>query len=350
MLMIHTADLHLGAAPDAGEPWGANRKQELWDSFDGLIENVKEQRADILLIAGDLFHRPPLFRELREVNERFMRIGGTQVVLIAGNHDHIGENSFYKKFTWADNVTFLGGSDLRGVKLPGLPVDVYGLSYHEKEIGERLYDNVSPEPNGCYHILLAHGGDERHIPFTRERLAKSGFDYIAFGHIHKPGMIVPGRAVMSGSLEPTDHTCAGTHGYVRVKTDGERNEIELVPFAKREYRKLELMLTEADTFGSIFRRVSEEIAAQGEDNIYEIVLRGKKDQTVEIFEEKLKTAGNIRAVSDETESAYDYRKLREAYEGRLLARYIDSFSGTEATVEKKALSYGTAAILEALGQ
>ena len=30
MLMIHTADLHLGASPDAGEPWGKNRKQELF--------------------------------------------------------------------------------------------------------------------------------------------------------------------------------------------------------------------------------------------------------------------------------------------------------------------------------
>lgn len=347
MLIIHSADIHLGASPDAGEPWGKNRKQELWDSFDRLIETVRAQQADIFLIAGDLFHRPPLLRELREVNERFASLRDTRVVLIAGNHDHIGENSFYRNFVWADNVTFLKDRKLTGVRLKGIPVDVYGLSYDRKEITERLYDGAKPEQNGCYHILLAHGGDENHIPFSAERLRESGFDYIAFGHIHKPGMLVQGRAVMAGSLEPTDHTCLGTHGYVRVETNGRRNEISLVPFAKREYRKLVLELTENDTMGSIFRSVSEQIAAEGKQHIYEIILRGRRHETLEIFEEKLKTAGNIRKISDETEVFYDYGRLRRKYEGRLLQRYIDSFAGAEGTLEKKALAYGTAAILEA---
>lgn len=350
MLMIHTADLHLGASPDAGEPWGTNRKQELWDSFDRLIETVGAQRADLLLIAGDLFHRPPLLRELREVNERFERIRETQVVLIAGNHDHIGENSFYKKFAWADNVTFLAEETVGGVKLAGLPVDVYGLSYHRREIKERLYDGIRPADNGRYHILLAHGGDESHIPFSREKLARSGFDYIAFGHIHKPGLIVPGRAVMAGSLEPTDHTCHGTHGYVRIRTDGRENAIELVPFAKREYRQLAAQVTEKDTFGSIFARVLAQIGAQGTDHIYDIVLQGKRHHSLEILEEKLRTAGNIRSIRDETESGYDYDKLCRLYEGRLLQRYIDSFAGAESAAEKKALAYGTAALLEASEQ
>lgn len=347
MLMIHTADLHLGAAPDQGESWGSGRKQELWDSFDRLIETVKAQRADILLIAGDLFHRPPLLRELREVNERFERIRETQVVLIAGNHDHIGENSFYRNFVWADHVTFLKERTVMGVKLPGFPVDVYGLSYHQKEIRERLYDDVQPENNGCYHILLAHGGDDKHIPFTKEKLARSGFDYIAFGHIHKPGTIIPGRAAMAGSLEPTDHSCEGKHGYIRVETDGKRNVIEFVPFAKREYRRLVLELTEKDTFGSVFEKVSAQIAEEGRQHIYEVVLCGKRNGSLEILEEKLKTAGNIRKITDESESAYDYEELRNCYEGRLLQRYIDSFADEESAVGRKALEYGTAAILEA---
>lgn len=350
MLMFHTADIHLGASPDAGEPWGENRKQELWDSFESLIEETEREKADLLLIAGDLFHRPPLLRELREVNDRLGSLSKTQVVLMAGNHDYIGKNSFYQGFGWADNVHFLEREELSSVKLPKLKTEVYGFSYHKKEIKERLYDVIRPEDNGYYHILLAHGGDEKHIPYTKERLAKSGFDYIAFGHIHKPGMIIPGKAVMSGSLEPTDHTCDGIHGYIRVEVINGQNRISLVPFAKREYRTLKIELTEEDTMGSIYRRVLELIRTEGTNHIYELLLAGKRHSSLEIMEEKLKSAGNIRKIFDNAETSYDYEQLCTDYEGRLLQRYIDSFRGCEGTLEKKALSLGTWAILEALGR
>ncbi len=350
MLIIHTADLHLGASPDAGEPWGKNRKEELWDSFERLIQAVEAQKADLLLIAGDVFHRPPLLRELREVNDRFASLSKTKVVLMAGNHDYLGANSFYKGFEWASNVYFFEDEEISSVKFNDLKVEVYGLSYHRKEIRERLYDEVCPEDNGYYHILLAHGGDEKHIPYMKEKLAKNGFDYIAFGHVHKPGVILPGKAIMAGSLEPTDHTCYGTHGFVKVEVKDGQNQIALVPFAKREYLALDLELTVEDTIGSIYRHLTEKITEAGENNIYDVVLKGRRHASLEIMEEKLKSAGNIRVIKDETEKYYDYSKLSEEYEGQLLQRYIHSFEICENTIEKKALAYGTEAILEALGQ
>lgn len=348
MLIIHAADLHLGADPDAGEPWGKNRKQELWDSFERLIDTVEQQKADLLLIAGDLFHRPPLLRELREVNDRFSTLTKTKVVLMAGNHDPMGPNSFYRGFSWAENVFFFSSEEIRSVKFPELQVEVYGLSYHKKEIRDRLYDEVRPEDNGYYHILLAHGGDEKHIPYTKEKLAKSGFDYIAFGHIHKPGMILPGKAVMAGSLEPTDHTCEGVHGFVKVVTRPEGNEISLVPFAKRSYETISLNLTKEDTMGSIYRRLCSEITTHGAENIYTVILTGEKHPSLEIMVEKIQSAGNVRSITDRTETAYDYEKLGEIHQGRILQRYIASFEGTEDELEKRALALGVEALLEAL--
>lgn len=348
MLIIHTADLHLGASPDAGEPWGKNRKQELWDSFERLIDMVEQQEADLLLIAGDLFHRPPLLRELREVNDRFSMLTKTKVVLMAGNHDPMGANSFYRGFSWAENVFFFSSEEIGSVKFPDLGAEVYGFSYPKKEIRERLYDEVRPEDNGYYHILLAHGGDEKHIPFAKEKLAKSGFDYIAFGHIHKPGMILSGKAVMAGSPEPTDHTCEGVHGFVKVVTKPEGNEISLVPFAKRSYETITLELTKEDTMGSIYRRLCGEIKTHGTENIYTVILTGEKHPSLELMEEKLRSAGNVRAITDRTETAYDYEKLKEIHQGRILQRYISSFDGTEEETQKRALALGVEALLEAL--
>ena len=349
MLMIHAADIHLGASPDLGEPWGENRKQELWDSFEKFIERVEEERADLLLIAGDLFHRQPLLRELREVNGLFSTLTKTKVVLIAGNHDFVGENSFYQRFSWAENVFFLGEKHVSRIVFPELKVDVYGLSYTQKEIRERWYDDVKPEDNGYYHILLAHGGDEKHIPYTKEKLRKSGFDYIAFGHIHKPGMIVPGQAVMAGSLEPTDHTCKGRHGFVKVTVTEHGNEICLIPFAKREYRDLKLELTPEDTMGSIFRTLKEKIFTEGEQHIYDVILSGRRHGTLEILEDKLKSAGNVRVIIDETEKHFDYAGLKKQYRGSILERYISSFEEEGNVSDREALEIGTAAILEVLG-
>lgn len=348
MLMIHTADIHLGANPDAGEPWGKNRKEELWESFEKLIEAVEFQKADLLLIAGDLFHRPPLLRELREVNDRFAALSKTKVVLMAGNHDHMGANSFYKGFQWAENVHFFESDKITSVKFPELKAEVYGLSYHRKEIRERLYDDVRPEDNGYYHILLAHGGDEKHIPYTKEKLAKSGFDYIAFGHVHKPEMILPGRIVMSGSLEPTDHTCYGVHGFVRVEVMDGKNHIALIPFAKREYKTLTLEVNTEDTMGSISRRISEKVTEMGTDHVYDVIVSGKRHASLELMEEKIKSLGNIRTIEDRTEKYFDYEQLGKTYEGNLLQKYISSFKDCDSTVEMKALGYGTEAILEAL--
>lgn len=44
-----------------------------------------------------------------------------------------------------------------------------------------------------FQILLGHGGDDRHHPFRANDLAEAGFDYAAFGHIHKVAQLIPGK-------------------------------------------------------------------------------------------------------------------------------------------------------------
>ena len=89
MRFIHIADVHLGAQPDAGPLYSENRGRELWDTFEYVLGVCEDERTDLLLIAGDLFHRQPLLRELKEVDYLFSRLSHTKVVLIAGNHDYI---------------------------------------------------------------------------------------------------------------------------------------------------------------------------------------------------------------------------------------------------------------------
>ena len=81
MRFIHIADVHLGVTPDVGMPWSEKRGKDIWNSFHMVLEEARRQQADLLLIAGDLFHRQPLKRELKEVAAGFAAIPDTEIVL-----------------------------------------------------------------------------------------------------------------------------------------------------------------------------------------------------------------------------------------------------------------------------
>ncbi|MEI3338833.1 MAG: metallophosphoesterase [Eubacterium sp.] len=135
----------------------------------------------------------------------------TQIVCVAGNHDYVHPGSYYRSFVWSENVHFLWKNEMQKIYLPEPGVTVYGSSYWTSKEPEDVYSNLRPDGRAGYHILLLHGGDAQHRPFSVEKLKKSGFDYIACGHIHQAGNIVPGKIVMAGALEPTDRNDLRTY-------------------------------------------------------------------------------------------------------------------------------------------
>ena len=74
MKFIHTGDIHWGMTPDADKPWGSERAQAIKDTFKKIIAQAGKMQADCLFISGDLFHRQPLVRDLKEVNYLFTTI------------------------------------------------------------------------------------------------------------------------------------------------------------------------------------------------------------------------------------------------------------------------------------
>ena len=337
MRFIHLADVHLGAVPDRGCPWSKEREEEIWSTFRRVIAGIREDPVDLLFISGDLFHRQPLMRELKEVNYLFSTIPDTRVYLMAGNHDFISRDSFYNTFEWNSNVIFFR-----------LDVYVYGLSYYDREIKDGLYDQAVPVQKEGIHILLAHGGDEKHIPLSAAALAASGFDYVALGHIHKPQILIRDQAAFSGALEPIDRNDTGEHGYMEGRLINGRIRTEFVPFACRSYQQLVMTLHEETTQISLEEAVKSQIFRRGGRNIYRIVLQGMRSPDLLLIPEKLKSLGNVTDVVDESWPAYDLGELYKRYSGTLIGDYIGYFLAKKGmdTVEKKALYYGLQALLE----
>ncbi|MCI8814979.1 MAG: exonuclease SbcCD subunit D [Lachnospiraceae bacterium] len=350
MRFIHLADVHLGAAPDAGSPWCEQRENEIWETFQKVIGDVREKQVDLLLICGDLFHRQPLKKELRDVNYLFTTIPNTKVALIAGNHDYLKENSYYTSFPWSKNVVCLFGETYDAVYLKELNTYVYGLSYYSQEITKPYYDHVQPLAKDACHILLAHGGDAHHIPIHMNHLKQAGFDYVALGHIHKPQIIQENAIAYSGSLEPLDHTETGEHGYILGEYANRQIHIAFCPCAKRQYISLELQTDGDSTQLSLEDTIRDGIQEHGPDNIYTITLVGMRDGDTSFYPERIQRLGNILEVTDLTEPDYDFQKLREQYRGTLIGEFIDYFPADRTPLETKALYYGIQALLQSRGQ
>lgn len=329
MKFFHIADVHLGAVPDKGYPWSDRREQEIWLTFRQILEKAKQQEADLVLIAGDLFHQEPSLRQLREVDYLFGKLQDIQVVWIAGNHDYIREGSILNDFSWSDNVTFLKNHRCECVYFEEWDTYVYGFSYHQREITQPLYDDLYPNGETGCHILLAHGGDEKHIPIQTARLEKNGFDYVALGHIHKPWILVKDHMAYAGATEPLDRNDTGPHGYIVGEYRDGKMHIEFVEAAVREYVHLNIACDERSTELSLQEQLEREIQEQGEENIYDVCLTGYRDPALNLRPKNWMCHGNILAITDHTRPDYDLQELYEMHKDDIVGRYLQRLLGEE---------------------
>lgn len=406
MRFIHIADVHLGVIPDAGMPWSEKRSQDIWNSFRLVIEQAKRQQVDLLLIAGDLFHRQPLKRELKEVAAWFAEIPETEIVLIAGNHDYLHPKSYYQTFAWPENVHFLMKRELQAVTLEHIYTTVYGCSFWNQEDSRTVYDAAglqealrhekkssnhkgqpsffystisgaassshsiaSEEPYSSeirmpdlrkpedlnstgrrnYRILLGHGGDDRHHPFQANDIVQAGFDYAAFGHIHKAAQLVPNRVIMAGSLEPTDCNDFGPHGFWMGELTEHGCKVSFYPIKKCEYICQEINITPQLSSYAVSELVQQTLQEREPYQISHIILRGYRDADTEMPTEQIVQMERVVRVVDETEPDYQFDVLKQKHDGTLLQKYIDVMEQCpNAMLRKKALYYGVQAMMEAM--
>ena len=345
---IQTADIHLGLEPDKGSPWSEKRKKDIFRSFVNVVEQVKKEQADLLLIPGDLFHRQPLKRELKEVSSLFAEVAPAHVVLIAGNHDYLHPRSYYRNFPWPENVHMLMDEQLGKIRLPDLDTTVWGCSFWKPEDGCRIYRRERIREPGL-HILLGQGGDEKHHPFSTEEIREAGYDYAAFGHIHRPGQLVPDRIVMSGALEPTDCNDFGPHGYWSGTLSKGGCRVQFHSVKNCEYKKREIPVTPKMGSYQILEQTKEALADREPWEISHVIFTGRRDSEVELPIEEAGQLQRVVKLLDKTQPDYQYDKLKEEHKGTLLELFIREMESREdSRLNEEALYYGVHAILEAM--
>ncbi len=347
MKFVHAADVHLKATPHLDMGWSIDRSSEIWEAFVNLIKYTEKCGADLLLIAGDLFHRQPLLRELKEVNYLFSTLTKAKVVFVVGNHDYVKHDSYYNNFKWNDNVYCLMNEECSSIYIEEINTEIYGLSYYSKEIRKPLYNDISVSDKNRINILLVHGGDDTHIPISKENLRKLEFDYIAMGHIHKPQTVIENFAVYAGSLEPLDYTETGAHGFVSGEIDNKKNvSLRFEKSAKREYIDLRVESNKNITEGQLLNIISEKIR-ENPNNMYRILIEGFRDEDIVYNVEKIYKLGLVTSVEDNSRPEYDFNKLSQVYKGTVVERFIMQCLKENMTeIEEKALYYGVKALID----
>ena len=349
MKFIHIADVHWGMNPDSDKPWGVDRAQAIKSTFADVVRQAKLRDVDCLFIAGDLFHRQPLLRDLKEINYLFSTIPGVRVVIIAGNHDQVRTSSALMSFTWCSNVTYIMDEDFTSVYFEDLNTEVTGFSYHSAEITEPRLSGLHAPATPRIHVLLAHGGDAAHMPIDKAALADAGFSYVALGHIHKPEIAPDHSYAYPGSLEPLDKTETGPHGMIVGEIQPgtmEVSSLEFVPLSRAQYVPLIIQVTPATTNGELMDRITEEVGKRGTEHIYRFRIRGMRDPDIVFDLEPLMRGIQVVEWVDESEPQYDFSQLFAEHPGDMIGFYIRALDKEDAsTAEKKALYYGIDALL-----
>jgi DNA repair protein SbcD/Mre11 len=226
MLMLHTSDWHLGRSLHRADLRAAQAA-----FLDHLVSTVREEKVDVVLVAGDVYDRavPPVDAvELCEDALLRLHATGARIVLISGNHDSA------RRLGFGSGLLDKAGVHLRThfarLAQPVLledahgPVAVYGVPYTEPDAvhGELPAEvpkghagvlahavrciQADADARGVHRrVVMAHGwvtggaasDSERDITVGGVGQVPAGtfagLSYVALGHLH-------GQQTLAGHL------------------------------------------------------------------------------------------------------------------------------------------------------
>jgi len=252
MLIIHTADIHIGvenySRPDP-KTRTSSRLQDFLRSLDELVDYSIDNEADLVLICGDVYKsRNPTQTHQREFVKRISKLArkGIKVFLLAGNHDSPnvpGPATTLDLFPTLDIENVQIANELNtqivqtrngSIQIISLPwirkgdfmsLEQYNQLSNEKfnsAIEEKLIEDLDKEianlDSSMPSILASHvsadlakTSSEKSMTLGKDYLLPTNFlanpklDYVALGHIHRHQILNDDPPVVySGSLERID--------------------------------------------------------------------------------------------------------------------------------------------------
>lgn len=324
MKFIHIADMHFDKPFTILEKNGLTeyRRLEQRNAFNKMIEYIKENNIDYLLIAGDLYEHEYVRKSTIEyINNCFKQIENTKIYIVPGNHDPYINSSYYKQYAWNENVKIFENIE----KVANENIDIYGFGFTDFFSNEvQLPEDLNKEK---VNILLMHSDLNastkdvgNYNPIPESTFKNSEFDYVALGHIHKKNiennkMIYPGSMISGGFDE------LGSHGMIEgtIDVESKKVDIKFIPLDEKEFIKENIDVSNINSKEELI----EEINSLNRENngYYEYILSGNKNIEIDVNEVlKYITDKKVIKIKDNSRLHYDLEKI--AKEGNLKGIFV----------------------------
>ena len=400
MRIIHFADLHIGVEnysrtdPETGL---STRLLDFLNALDQLVEYALENRADLVLLAGDAYKsRDPNQTHQREFARRLaiLSAAGIPVFLLVGNHDlpnAVGRATAIEIFNTLQVPRLYVGDEMRNylIETPAGPLQITALPWPKRsailsredtrglsigQVNEKLQALLAQGIRAlsgklCPQIpaiLAAHVsvdgaklGSERAMMLGQDHVLRprdlhlTAYEYVALGHIHKYQVVRENPLmVYAGSLERVDFGEEGdAKGFCVLDLDPERPQ-------GRRLTDFRFQAVDARTFTTIDVKIPagtpdptrHVLRAIERSNVADAIVRLRisltAEQSVQLrmgeIREALRNAHHVASiqtqVSDERRARLPADAARNLDIISVLSRYLES-RNTDARRRDKLIAY-----------
>ncbi len=309
--IIHTGDLHLGMTfKSLGEASRIHRR-DCQDVFTKIIDLTIKEKADALLIAGDLFDKPNpdkslvnfVISELKKLKKE-----GINAFIVTGNHDPFQKDSLWlnPNFSFPDNVIIFESNNLESKTVGDL--EVYGLAYTDNK--KEPLKGFSATKNEKFKIGLIHGStttikkdddlDYSYRPITKAQIENSGLDYIALGHFHDTLDVNTNvKCFYSGSPEGLSFKNKSDSGVLIVTYSDGKVTVKPHKTTIREFHNIEIDCTKLENDSQIIKALQ---TNKGKNKILRLILKGSPSLDLHLDKESFEK---------EFSSDYFYLKIED---------------------------------------
>lgn len=316
MKFVHLADVHLDmpfTSLKNNKELVKRRRLEQKFIFRKAIDLVKDEEAQVLFIAGDLFEDKFVEDDtITYIISCLKEISDTRVYITPGNHDPLIKSSPYNTFEWPENV-FIFGSEVGMDSFDD--INIYGLGFDDFEMDSTAIKDIELE-NGVeeadldieknkINILVTHGNlDGASHKYNDVKTAwLEKFDYVALGHVHMP-KVDDSKIIYPGSLIAGGFDETGPHGLVVGEITKEKLKVKFIKLDDVQFEVKTIDISNCLSPNEVIDKLNLK------DNIYKIILTGIRNVDINILKELITVANKyVCEIEDKTRMDYNLENI-----------------------------------------
>lgn len=286
MKIIHCADIHLGSKINTklNSEKSKERKVELLNTFQRMIDYAKTYEIKLIILSGDVFDSDKPYKKDKDMfYDIIQKNPDIDFLYLKGNHDK-NENNYDLEF---DNLKVFNGTwtsyEYDNVNITGIEIDENNfltisntLNLKEDEINIVMLHGQVSDSDGVDKINI-------------KKLKDKNIDYLALGHIHKyssNSLDSRGIYVYSGCLEGRGFDEIGEKGFVEIDINDKVSH-KFIPFSERIIHERIIDIYNFEKLYDIIEYVIASVKDIDKKDILRIILKGEVSYEIENMDEAI---------------------------------------------------------------